>query len=100
MGIRMNFPTTSSKNSAVLDRIKQLEPVARRLEPLADERNALRTNVLRHSEEFLNSIYDVPAYVVTDDKGKGIYDSPISEEPLEIQAALQIIKHNVDRPGL
>ncbi|MBI1804238.1 MAG: aminotransferase class V-fold PLP-dependent enzyme [Ignavibacteriae bacterium] len=84
----------------MLDRIKQVETVARLLEPHADEREVLRSNVIRYTEQFLNSIYNIPAYIVTDDKGKGIYDSPISEEPIDIHTALQLIKHNVDRPGL
>jgi glutamate/tyrosine decarboxylase-like PLP-dependent enzyme len=37
---------------------------------------------------------------MTEDKGIGIYDTPLSEEPIDIEAALAILKHEVDRPGL
>jgi len=84
----------------MLERIKHLESIARKLEPQAAEREALRKEVVEYTEGFLNTIYDIPAYLVTDDKGKGIYDSPITEEPIDIEAALQLVRHNVDRPGL
>jgi glutamate/tyrosine decarboxylase-like PLP-dependent enzyme len=38
--------------------------------------------------------------VVTEDKGIGIYDSPIAEEPAQIDQLLRLLQYNVDRPGL
>jgi len=84
----------------MLDRIKQLEQIALALEPPAGQRGELRNDVVQYTESFLDHIHDLPAYVVTDDKGIGLYDSPISETPIDIKAALQLLRHNVDRPGL
>lgn len=84
----------------MLDRIKQLEQIALALEPPAGQRADLRNEVIQYAESFLDHIHDLPAYVVTDDKGIGLYDSPISETPIDIKAALQLLRHNVDRPGL
>ena len=56
--------------------------------------------VVRYAEGFLESISQAPAYVVTKDEGIGLYDSPISEEPLDLEAVLGLLEHNVDRPGV
>ena len=84
----------------MLNRINQLEKTARALEPSPEQRAFLRNKVVRYSEEFLDSIYDVPAYITTDDKGIGLYDSPVSETPADIDGILELFRHNVDRPGL
>lgn len=84
----------------MIERITALEKISRLLEPPLHDRTKLLESVIGYSNEFLENIYAIPAYVVTDDKGIGIYDSPIGEEPMEIEPLLKILKHNVDRPGL
>lgn len=85
---------------SIIEEIQKLERVARLLEPSASQRETVRSQVITYTEQFLNHIYDLPAYVTTDDKGKGLFDSPISEHPADIQSLLQIIAEHVDRPGL
>jgi aromatic-L-amino-acid/L-tryptophan decarboxylase len=82
------------------DQIARLEEIARRLEPPGDERSTLVDAVVRYADKFLDSIYDIPAYVVPDGKDAGILDSPISENPLEIATLLDLLKRHVDEPGL
>jgi aromatic-L-amino-acid/L-tryptophan decarboxylase len=82
------------------DKIQTLEKIARGLEPSPKQRAFLLQKVAAYSENFLDKIYDLPAYVVTGDKGSGLYDSPISETPLDIDSILSLVEHNVDRPGL
>ncbi len=84
----------------MLDRIKHVESIARRLEPSPEQRRHMTGSVLQYAEDFLNKIYELPAYVVTEDKGIGLYDAPITEEPANINTLLGLLKHNVDRPGL
>jgi aromatic-L-amino-acid decarboxylase len=84
----------------MIDRIKQLEKVALELEPGASQRAALTQQVMAYAESFLAGLAQAPAIVLTDDKGSGLYDSPISEEPIDIEAALDLFKENVVRPGL
>ena len=84
----------------MLSRIKQLESLSRKLEPASDERHRLTGKVLDYANDFLDHIYELPAYVVTDDKGIGIYHSPIVEEPSDINTLLNLLKHHVDHPGL
>jgi glutamate/tyrosine decarboxylase-like PLP-dependent enzyme len=84
----------------MLDRIQQLEPLSRKLEPSIEERTSLTASVVQYANDFLNRIGELPAYVVTEDKGIGIYDSPIAEEPAQIDQLLRLLQYNVDRPGL
>jgi glutamate/tyrosine decarboxylase-like PLP-dependent enzyme len=37
---------------------------------------------------------------MTDDDGRGIYDSPILEQGIDIETILDLLKFNVDRPGI
>ncbi len=84
----------------MLEKIQQLEKVARQLEPSAEQRQSIMRQVTDYADNFLSQIYDLPAYVTTDDKGKGIYDSPIGEEPISIGEVLELLAQQVDRPGL
>ena len=82
------------------EKIRQLEKLTRPLEPDAAQRSALRDKIIRYTEAFLEDLPDRPAFVMTEDKGAGILDSPLSEEPLETDQVLELLKHNVDRPGV
>lgn len=56
--------------------------------------------VIEYGENFLNAIEALPTFVVTQEKGKGIYDAPISEDPEDITALLRLLGDHVDRPSL
>lgn len=82
------------------DNIKYLEKLTSPIEPNKSEREKLIKAVLNYSEDFLQNINDLPAYVVTGLKGIGIYDSPIQDDPIAINKILELLKNNVDTPGL
>lgn len=82
------------------DRIAALESIARRLEPSAAERAALVAPVLEYANAFLDTIDTRLTYIATDDKGVGIYDSPIGDTPVGIDALLAMVAQHVDRPGI
>jgi aromatic-L-amino-acid decarboxylase len=84
----------------MIDKIKQLEKLSRSLEPNAEKRASFLEKVVQYANSFLENIDLVPAYRLTADEGIGLYDSPISEQPIEIDTALNLIKQNVDRPGV
>jgi glutamate/tyrosine decarboxylase-like PLP-dependent enzyme len=85
----------------MLEKIKHLESIARaHLEPNAEQRKFLTNKILSYSENFLDNIYELPAYVMEEKKGVDIYDSPISESGIDVDSALNILKKNVDTPGL
>ncbi len=82
------------------EKIAQLESIARQLEPGPEQRERVNAKVLAYAGSFLNGIYDIKAYEETPDKGIGIYDSPISDEPAVIEDVLENLKVNVDHQGL
>ena len=84
----------------LLARIAETEGISRMLEPNRAARAAHVEKIVSYADRFLDSIYDVPAYVTTEDKGIGIYDSPISETPLNVDVVLELLRQNIDRPGL
>lgn len=84
----------------MLEKIKALEKIALQLEPAALERKAMREAVVNYSEAFLDKIKSLKAYETTTDKGKQILDAPIQEQGIDIDQILNLIGHNVDRPGL
>lgn len=83
----------------LVDRIRKLERVSRPLEPGATRRKQLRKAVVGSSERFLRKIETTRAYVETEDKGIGLLDSPISENGVPIKAVIEMIEHDVVRPG-
>ena len=84
----------------MIDRIRQLESIARRLEPGAAERAALTRPVIEYAERFLHSLPERLTYVATDDQGAGLYASPIGEQGADIHTLLSLIERHVDRPGI
>jgi glutamate/tyrosine decarboxylase-like PLP-dependent enzyme len=82
------------------DEIKALEERASLLEPSASDRRRVADAVFGYSDEFLDRIDSLPAYKTTESKGNGLYQSPISENGIDIADALRIIRENVDTPGL
>lgn len=82
------------------DRIVELEKAARLLEPTADLRGAVRSRVIDYAEAFLDNIDSLPTYVTSERKGAGLFDSPISEQGIGIDDAIDLIRENVDTPGL
>jgi aromatic-L-amino-acid/L-tryptophan decarboxylase len=81
-------------------RIQTLEKIARKLEPSAREREQVRRNVITYTEEFLNGIEKTKTYNVSSKKGIGLLSSPITESPISIRKAIELIRRNVDFPGL
>lgn len=84
----------------MIEKIRRFEESAMRLEPETKDRKELINKVIDYSEKFLNNIHSLPAYSVTEGKGAGLYDSPITDEPIEIDELLNLLKVNVDTPGL
>jgi glutamate/tyrosine decarboxylase-like PLP-dependent enzyme len=82
------------------DKLVQLEKTSRLLEPSDRDRQAVREKVIDYSENFLDHIEEINAFNISDTKGVGLLDSPISDTGIGIDEALSLIKENVDTPGL
>lgn len=83
----------------MIENIKELESVSRRLDPDADQRQELLDQVIAFSQEYLEAIPDRPAYDAHRD-GRGIYDSHFSEEGMDVEQALALMHENVNTSGI
>ena len=81
------------------EQILQLERVARPLDPGATRRRHLRTAAVATTERFLRRIDTAPAYETTDDAGLRLLETPISEHGIPLREAIDILEHDVVRPG-
>src|SRR5580704_3013918 len=79
--------------------LHRLEKAARPLEPGASVRKRLRNAVISSSERFLRRVKGLNAFVETDDKGSGLLQAPISEHGLSIDRVMELLEHDVIRPG-
>ncbi|MDE0154867.1 MAG: aminotransferase class V-fold PLP-dependent enzyme, partial [Gammaproteobacteria bacterium] len=70
------------------------------IEPDAGRRRELLGEVNDYTERFLETLPDRPAFNFTEDMGAGLYDSPITEEGMDIGEILRIYKENVDDQAL
>jgi aromatic-L-amino-acid/L-tryptophan decarboxylase len=84
----------------MIKRIKELEKLALQLEPGKAQRKSVRRKVIGYTEDFLENIDELKAFVVSKHKGAKIRKSPVSEKPISTEAALSLIADNVDTPGL
>ena len=62
----------------MLQKIADLEKIARILEPDSSQRKEWNEKVLEYTDGFLNKINDLNAYNEEDGKGRGILDFPIN----------------------
>ena len=70
------------------------------IEPDAGRRRELLGAVNDYTERFLETLPERPAFNFTEDMGAGLYDSPITEEGMDIGEILRIYKENVDDQAL
>ena len=96
----MNPLIHPSAYEALEKRLSELEPESLKLEPDAQTRLETREQVIRYSEEFLESNPTLKAFVIDPGQGKAILDHPIGENPVNMSSLLDILKTQVDTPGL
>ena len=84
----------------LIRKINDFAEQAEIIEPDAARRRELLSAVNGYTERFLETLPDRPAFNFTEDMGAGLYDSPITEEGMEIGEILRIYKENVDEQAL
>ena len=84
----------------MIERIQQLEKQSRVLEPDAGARAQMLKKVVRYTEAFLEALPRAPVYCASDDEGAGFLDSPVAEDPIDIDTALDLYRKDVERPGI
>ena len=84
----------------MIERIRELEETARRLEPDAGERARLRDAVVDYSEDFLRKIDDLKAFETDRSAVAELRETPVREEGREVGELLSLLRRAVDTPGL
>jgi len=81
------------------ERMAELRKLGQALEPTAERRTVWGREVLAHAERFIESVPKGPAFVFSHHEGHGILESPLSEEPVELEKALRLLHEHVEGPG-
>lgn len=89
-----------SKQSTIKARLSELQTLADPLEPPSSARRKVRETVFNYADDFLDKVNSLKAYETGAGKGQGLLDSPISEDGIDIKAAIGLVRDNVDTPGL
>ena len=84
----------------MVEQIKLLEEKARQLEPNPENRLNWQRKVESYAFNFIDTIKENKAFTLSESNGKELLDHPFSENPIEIDQALDILKNYVDTPGL
>jgi len=84
----------------LMHNIRQLEDATRPLEPDADQRRYLSEQVMAYVEDYLASQAEAPVYTDDAADSRAIYDSPITENGIDIAEVLALLRDNVDSIGL
>ncbi|MEQ9404725.1 MAG: aminotransferase class V-fold PLP-dependent enzyme [Cyclobacteriaceae bacterium] len=82
------------------EKIKALEEISRLLDPSREKRSEWNKMVLNHSEQFIEQLDSANAYYQNEDKGAGILDFEVSEEPALLPDLLKGIQENVEEDGI
>ena len=83
----------------MLETIRELERVARQLDPGAEQRQALLSAVGDYAESFLAALPEAKTY--TQDSGQnGFTDYPLQDSPADIAEVLQFFRREVDTTGI
>ena len=83
-----------------MNEIRELEKIARLLEPDAVSRQQLLHHVTEYARKYLEAVAHSPAYVTRSDNGRALLDSPIAEEGIDIDKVLALLEENVDTLGV
>jgi glutamate/tyrosine decarboxylase-like PLP-dependent enzyme len=91
--------TTSETGVQMLDKIAELERLARQLDPAADDRERLLGAVARYTESFLDELPLKPTYV-QDSGSEGFAGFPLQDSPAAMTELLEFYRREVDTTGI
>lgn len=84
----------------VTEEIRELERIARRLEPDRDGRAGLLGPVAAHADDFLDGLVDAPAFVADKAPARELRDHDVRDAPRGLEEVLEIYRRAVEEPGL
>lgn len=87
-------------NDDLETKLARAERLARVLEPDAEQRSLVRDQVLRYSEDFLDKVNGLPAYISNAGTGRELLNQGFGDTGIDIESAIRLVQENVDTPGL
>ncbi|MFK7773734.1 MAG: aspartate aminotransferase family protein [Saprospiraceae bacterium] len=84
----------------MIERIKELEKQSLQLEPNNEDRLHWQRKVEQYAFKFIDDLPTSKTYIPTEDGGEKLLNHPISDQPIPIEDALNILDKNVDNIGL
>ena len=84
----------------MIEHIRELEAMSRRLEPGRDERRRVRDAVVEHGDAFLDSLPDSKAYEINKESARRLRQMPFTEEPTDVGEVLKVVEECVEKPGV
>ena len=82
------------------ERLRRLDLESRPLDPDAEGRLHLRDKVLAYADGFMEYLDRGPAFVASDGEDSTLFDSPISEEPMDPDTVLDLLDHGAHSSGV
>ena len=82
------------------ERLERLEQESRSLDLDVGERQFLRDKVVAYAEGYMEGLDRRPVYDVSDGERGVLYDSPISEGPMDPDAILELLDRGVNNGGV
>jgi aromatic-L-amino-acid/L-tryptophan decarboxylase len=81
-------------------RLRRLELESSPLDPDAERRTFLRDRVVAHADDFTEGLDHKPVYLASEDDGSALYDSPISEGPMDADSVLGLLDRVLNQSGI
>lgn len=84
----------------MIERIKELEAIAKQLEPTPSEREHYRTHIINYTEQFLDKNENEGAYENSPHKSTSLSFENFGEEPIEIEQVIEKLPTQLDHDGI
>ena len=81
----------------MIEKIKELEKQSLLLEPNNEDRLHWQRKVEQYAFKFIDDLANSKTYITTEDGGKNLLNHPISDQPIPIEEALNILDKNVSQ---
>lgn len=83
-----------------ISKIQELEKIARKLEPTPELRKAAREGVINYTENFIENIETIPAFVEERKSSEVLANLSVSETPASLNEVIDTLKTGLDVSGL
>ena len=84
----------------MIEKIKDLEVIARQLDPSERQRSNWTEKVTSYTNEYLDNISELNAYQPDSSSATALDEYPINENGYPIETLIELVRNSVDKPGI